>query len=76
MSELQDAIDYFDGKKRKVPPEGHFPVVLEAARLVANPNIEAMAENLNPYVPSGGQALKLARQLWAAAHTPGDTDGT
>ena len=32
MSELKNAIDYFDGKKRRTPPEGHFPVVLEAAR--------------------------------------------
>ena len=44
MSDLQDALDYFDGKKRKVPPGGHFPVVMEAARLVANLNLDGVRD--------------------------------
>ena len=86
MSDLRDAIDVYDSG-RDVDPYS-LQVLVEAARLVANPNIvEVMAKAMFDAQPSGidwNQASEEARNFWrifaraavAAALTPGeDTDG-
>ena len=64
MTTLSDAIDYFDGKKRKVPPEGHFPIVLEAARRYANlyhpDTIERVALAVKANAEYGRDAVAVA----------------
>lgn len=47
MSELQDALDYWDGRTTHTPPDhAAMDVIVDAARGVANPDYEAAAEQI------------------------------
>ena len=89
MSDLQNALDFLDEVNNSHSEQGltggyveALLTVVEAARLVTNPNIQAAAEKfvdcdsaLATDLTGWDRKLWAAEQAVAAALTPGDTDG-
>jgi hypothetical protein len=77
LEELQDALDYYD--RTEHPPMPAVDPLVEAARLVANLNIEAgtkaYIEKWVEIAPSTDTKTCFEAGLAAALTTPGDTDG-
>jgi len=72
MSDLQDALDRWETRDDTAQD---MTLIMEAARLVANPNIEAAARKLNPFMRTTDweTVQRIAQKVVAAALTEGDT---
>jgi len=77
MSDLQDALDYWSGmEEMSTCDRRHLRRIVDAARLVANPNYEAAA-SIMVWGKLGGKGhsgnLAKAKRVVDAALTEGDT---
>ena len=69
IEELQDAIGRWE---RNEPADGDTEVIVDAARLVANPDIQAVIPVLEWYLTGYDPAIEALKELIDAAPT-GDT---